>query len=1037
MINAFLFRLIASKPAKWFLPGFLFLTFANPTKAQQVTRLFCHHVSPQAGLSSSYVRKTLRDPLGWIWAGTDDGLNRYDGRNIIVYNKGLPSPHSLTGTDIWDMSLDTAHSLVWCISSYGGIDAIDYRTGNTVYSYAQSRRKEWDSLRFTSIAISGSFVYLGSTNGLFRLDIRNKVFTRLPIPTPFGRSNTPFSIDKLFVDTAGLIWVFCNGEGVMVLQPGATPTLKAQLGGDKLNIPNHTYFSYFDCCQGPDGTLLVATVSGLRRLRLQPDGTLEWQNNPYRNVPLSAGREIYSCRIDRKGNSWFSASGVLVEAFATTIAATHPAGDTGDTPARAKTAYALIHEHNSRDEGRWLESVYNISFDKDDNLWLGCQQGLLYAQNKPAAFTSIYRSSISETTISLANCLYPVTANLLYCCAQGGLFRVDPIKGTIDPLITAKPFYHACTDPFGRLLVSNSEGAYLLEGGRLVPLAAIYSEFGPLEKLTIDSHCQVGDSLLLLGTLNMRGVVAWNYKRRTAFLINQKSPNLFLQENTVNALYTDKKGLVWVLGNQSITILDLAKKNTQSVNTYNANSKTAYSIFFDICELGDRYLISSYGYGILILDAQYHFVRQLTTRDGLAANTALKLLPYRDSLLFVTSNNGLSALDLRHDLAIRNYYVSDGLRSDYFDENSGAVANGIIYAGGVDGITVIDPALFAAAPKPPQLSLRRIQVQTTGAGIDTTDTRLTSFSIPNDAVQTTLYFSAFNYPNPERTTFSYRIRQLNAGWIENGKLDFINFVGQNPGTYTLEVRAANADGIWSQQPLVLTLSFQPKWYQTLWCKLGILLLVAAGFYCLYRYRLLQLHKQHQIRKDIASDLHDDIGSTLNSVKIFAHLAMKDREKEPHLERIEHSLAEASAGLRDLIWVLDDTQDNVQELLDRLKKFALPVCHANNIEFRCVVAGDLAARTLSKNVKRNLLLILKEAINNSFKYATCTHIELGVDAERNKLIVTVRDNGKGFVHNEITPGYGLKNIRQRAVQIRFGVFIHSAPGEGTSIVLKEK
>ncbi len=1019
MLNAFLLRLIASKPAKWIFPGFLFFNLTNPTKAQQVTRLFCRHISPQTGLSSSYVRKTLRDPLGWIWAGTDDGLNRYDGRNIVVYNKGLPETHALRGTDIWDLSLDTVHGLIWCISSYGGIDAIDYHTGNTVYSYAQHQHKELDSLQFTSIALSGPYLYLASTNGLFRLDIRDKHFASLPVANPFGKPGAPLSIDKIFVDTAGFLWIFCKGDGVLVLQPGASPTPKAQVSGDSLRIPAHTYFSYFACCQGPDGVLLVATASGLRRLRLRPEGSIEWQNNPFPDIPCSQGREIHSCGIDGKGNSWFSASGALVEARA------------------ASGTYTLIREHSSRDEGRWLDAVYNINFDKDDNLWLGCGQGLLFAQNKPSAFTSVYRSAISENAIRNAYYLYPVTGNVLYVCAQGGLFRVDPIKGIIDTLSTVNPFYHVCTDPFGKLLVSNTDGAYILQHGRLLPLAAIYPEFGPLQKLTIQGHCQIGDSLLLFGTENTRGLVAWNFKKRTAVIIDRKSPNLFLQENTANAIYADKKNQVWVLGDHSITLLNFASNKTRSISTSNASLKTAYSIFSDICAVGDRYFLSAYGYGVLVLDSQYHFVRQLTTRDGLSSNTVCKLLPYRDSLLFITGNNGLSVLDLQHNLAIRNYQVSDGLHSNYFNENSGAIVNGLVYAGGVDGLTVIDPARLGPTAAPPSLSLRRIQVQTTSAGIDTADARLQRFSIPDDAVQTTLYFSAFNYPNPERTTFSYRIKELQAGWIDNGKLDFINFVGQNPGTYTLEVRAANADGAWSQQPLVLTLSFQPKWYQTIWCKLGIMLLLAGAFYCLYRYRLLQLNKQHQIRKDIASDLHDDIGSTLNSVKIFAHLAMKDREKEPHLERIEHSLAEASAGLRDLIWVLDDTQDNVQELLERIKKFALPVCHANNIEFRCTVTEDLAGRPLSKNVKRNLLLILKEAVNNSLKYAACTRIELCVDADRNKLVVSVRDNGKGFVDDEITPGYGLRNIRQRAVQIRFKVVIHSAPAEGTSVVLKEK
>jgi ligand-binding sensor domain-containing protein len=234
MNHRFLFRLKASKPGHCFLPGLLCLAFANPIQAQQVTRLFCHHISPQTGLSSSYVRRTLRDPLGWVWVGTEDGLNRYDGRNIVVYNKSLPAAHALTGTDIWDLTLDTARGLLWCISSYGGIDAIDYRTGNTVYSYAQGQHKELDSLRFTSMALSGPYLYLASTNGLFRLDIRDKHFVHLPVTNPYAKPSTPLNIDKLFVDAAGHIWLFCDEDGVLVLKPGASPTLETQLSGDKL-----------------------------------------------------------------------------------------------------------------------------------------------------------------------------------------------------------------------------------------------------------------------------------------------------------------------------------------------------------------------------------------------------------------------------------------------------------------------------------------------------------------------------------------------------------------------------------------------------------------------------------------------------------------------------------------------------------------------------------------------------------------------------------------------------------------------------------
>ena len=95
---------------------------------------------------------------------------------------------------------------------------------------------------------------------------------------------------------------------------------------------------------------------------------------------------------------------------------------------------------------------------------------------------------------------------------------------------------------------------------------------------------------------------------------------------------------------------------------------------------------------------------------------------------------------------------------------------------------------------------------------------------------------------------------------------------------------------------------------------------------------MQIKKQQQIRKDIASDLHDDIGSTLNTLKIFAHLAKKEPDKEEHLDQVEHSLTQASLGLRDMIWVLDDTKDSVYELMERIKKYALPVCQVNGIHF---------------------------------------------------------------------------------------------------------
>jgi signal transduction histidine kinase len=228
----------------------------------------------------------------------------------------------------------------------------------------------------------------------------------------------------------------------------------------------------------------------------------------------------------------------------------------------------------------------------------------------------------------------------------------------------------------------------------------------------------------------------------------------------------------------------------------------------------------------------------------------------------------------------------------------------------------------------------------------------------------------------------------------------------------------------------LILEFLPKWYQTWWFKLLVFLTTAGIIYSFYRYRIRQIEKQHTIRKNIATDLHDDLGSTLNSVKVFTNLAISGVKQEESLQQVKDNLTEATMSLRDMIWVLDDSLDTVDELITRFKQFAIPVAAASNIEAIIKADSDVNNRTLTKEEKRNLFLICKEAINNSIKYSGATQIDVAITASGKKIQIIVADNGKGFNVDEVKKGYGLKNMQYRAGQIKFKVVLQSAPDRGT-------
>ena len=126
--------------------------------------------------------------------------------------------------------------------------------------------------------------------------------------------------------------------------------------------------------------------------------------------------------------------------------------------------------------------------------------------------------------------------------------------------------------------------------------------------------------------------------------------------------------------------------------------------------------------------------------------------------------------------------------------------------------------------------------------IDTFDLESKKYFIQNNALQTTVYFSGINFSSFERTVFSYRVTEKSDAWINLSTQNFISLIGQHPGTYHLQIKAANEDGVWSE-PKELILIFLPKWYQTWWFYLLIALTVAAILYTLYRYRIAQIKKQ--------------------------------------------------------------------------------------------------------------------------------------------------------------------------------------------------
>ena len=331
--------------------------------------------------------------------------------------------------------------------------------------------------------------------------------------------------------------------------------------------------------------------------------------------------------------------------------------------------------------------------------------------------------------------------------------------------------------------------------------------------------------------------------------------------------------------------------------------------------------------------------------------------------------------------------------------------------------------------------ISNIIIETQAGQQEISDLEMKSVILPRNLLQATVYFSALNYSNPKRTTYNYRIKGQHNEWVKLGTQNFVNLIGLKPDDYILQVKAFNEDGLASEIKEI-QLVFLPKWYQTTWFKILLIVLVVGIAYALYKIRINQLKKEKEIRTHLASDLHDDLGSTLNSVKVYANMAMLEKENNKYLEKIKESTQEAISGVRDIIWILDDKKDSMEHLVTRISLFAVSLCDAGGISFHSQLSESLRNYKLGKEEKRNLYMIIKEAVNNSIKYAKGTLIHLAIDNKENKLTIKIVDDGIGFEKDKITEGNGLTNIMNRSIQIGYKATIISQPGQGSTIQLEK-